>query len=220
MFDNIWAKHSNIFENTVLYCDLLAAEETGRCHRLLQKHVLLWYQMSVLALRSQLWLLFGRCLAGGKSAWKSFFTCFGCNLLGGSHGKCENSTWDELKMIDPATFSVHFGNHSIMVTDAAGSCRNISGMGWQLAGGWATLSIDRAQRHERYGICQGLGSHPWADVNLGQVGDRNPCYGHHGHWWSMIHQEHNDSIIFWQTQSEVPEIERWHQQYTNHLDAL
>ena len=32
-------------------------------------------------------------------------------------------------MIDPATFSVHFGNHSIMVTDAAGSCRNISGMG-------------------------------------------------------------------------------------------
>ena len=40
------------------------SQETRRCGEILQKHVLLWCQMSVLDLCSQLWLLFGRCLTG------------------------------------------------------------------------------------------------------------------------------------------------------------
>lgn len=44
------------------------SQETRRCGEILQKHVLLWCQMSVLDLCSQLWLLFGRCLTGANAA--------------------------------------------------------------------------------------------------------------------------------------------------------
>ena len=37
--------------------------------------------------------------------WQSFGICWG---YGGSHGKSEKSTWDRLKMIDPATFSFSY----------------------------------------------------------------------------------------------------------------